>query len=109
MQKSPSEAPARSDEPPDMEASVALGDLLDAGLFERLNVKERLYVALLTQRRDLLLQEGFTTMEALAMLPEPWAMRIFSHWFASAAKAGLSRAQPEAGESDPAANADVLH
>lgn len=94
---------------PTVDVRLALGDLLHSGFYERLNLKERLYVALLTQRHDLLSQEGFSTMQALAVLPETWAQRIFNRWFADAATVGLSMLRAEESDTESAACKDILH
>ncbi len=93
----------------EVEASVALGDLLSSGLYERLNLKERLYVSLLTHRQDLLAQEGFSTMQAMAVLPDAWAERIFRRWFLDAANEGLGLLYSEDLDGEANVIIDLLH
>jgi hypothetical protein len=72
-------ATAASDMPVE-DALAVLSDLMKAGLYDRLKLDERLYVALVTERADLLRDEGFSVMEAFAMLPDAWAGRIYRRW-----------------------------
>lgn len=79
------------------DAAAVLGDLIKAGLYERLKLDERLYVALVTERADLLRDEGFSVMEAFAMLPDAWAGRIYRRWSDQADDANLVAAPASVG------------
>lgn len=90
-------------------AQLALADLLAEGLYERLEVVERLYVALVLRRDDLLRVEGVSTMEALAVLPERWANRLLTSWFAEASPTGMTTRVADDREEEPSEPGPTLH